>query len=259
VASKVTPGVAVPDMASTGLTVKLNGESVLLVPFVTVIWVVTVDPIETLPGGTPDQAGKVSVDLSDTSEWKICAGAPAQKLLDSCLWESDLPPGGDAPTASKVNAGSSKVSTTITLRTGLLIRFRVADPQSVLPTSPAADVATTEVAKTAVTDTKTASPQTIRYLQVGVVTAKGHFFQAFPVETTSTATTYQVLVPSGIPLIVSIAAHNLIVLDSQGKLPVVPNSDRFVSSAADEEKVRTFTVIPVPVPPILPPSNTKSK
>lgn len=161
------------------------------------------------PAGPPLTASsgtdrKGVIEASDEVGWKVCASAVLQKYFDTCIWENEV------PQDVRVAPGTAKVSPTVTLRTGAMLRFQVSDPESVLGSTPDAG------------------------LEIGVITDQGRYYQAgASFDKESRSIDYEILVPSGLNLRLSIASFGLSVTDESGVPLSRDNPETFISGQAE--------------------------
>jgi hypothetical protein len=164
-----------------------------------------------------DEGGKASILVSEDTPWTVCASSRSERLLNSCQWTDELP-------TVKFATGVGRAASTIVLRTGAPIRFRVDDPLGLLKTPP-----------------DSGGP----IVSVGVITAKGHFYRANEVFKNDKGAEYELLVPQGIDLIVSVTAWGAQVTDQNGvPLDIAPTHESFKTDTAGILKFRTYRLAP---------------
>jgi hypothetical protein len=142
-----------------------------------------------------DAQGKFSVDVPDTATYTVCVSSWNNQLLNSCEWS--LP-----ASLVKIAAGQQAASITITLQTGIVLRIRLDDPKSLLPTA------------SAIADgTVSGAAPSVRF---GLFTSDGRYHAAIQVSSDSLGQNHQIVVPLNVSFSFSIQANGVQVLDQTG-------------------------------------------
>jgi hypothetical protein len=159
-----------------------------------------------------DGNGKHKASGVPQGDYVACASVPGQPYLNPCQWSV-------SPVVHVQNGIVSDLD--IKLERGVFLDVRVNDPQKLLPTS---------------SNTLFDSPR----LVVGVVFGNGAFLSVPLKSTDSAGRTYELAVPSGIPLRLWLFSQHVTLSDSRGKTLTSPSAAILFTAASGIDQ--TFTV-----------------
>jgi hypothetical protein len=161
-----------------------------------------------------DATGSFTATNLPAGTYLLCASVPSAPYLDPCQWASAIPVSVSAAAVAKQN---------IALTKGVFLNVQINDPQGLLAQS-------------------VPSLMSAGGLVVGVRFGNGAFLGAPSTSVGSTARSYQMPVPAGVPLGLWLFSHQVVLTDSGGKAVSTPGALIPFQAATGQDQSFTFTV-----------------
>lgn len=195
-------------------------------------------------GAVTDTAGKFTLTVPGGATYSICAENAQVHLLNSCEWSLQQ-------SLVVIPAQAASIQALITLKSGVVLRFRLSDPSALLP-SPAStavklSVNTSTGVGTGSTTTASAATPTVQF---GLFDSGGYYHSIRETSGDELGHNFEILVPPAANFKLAVSAANLQVTDSTGA-PVGP-AKSISSSGANLMQTQVFTAAVPPTTPAVP-------
>ena len=166
-----------------------------------------------------DAQGKFTVAVPAGATYSVCAAEPNRGLLNSCEWSLAL-------SLVQIPANASSARMTLTLVTGVALRFRLNDATGLVPRPGATATATSANGASAAS---TVAANSTPIVQFGLLDADGHLHAVREVSGDEQGVTFAILAPLNSNFKLTVQGTNIQVADQTGAS--VLSSTRSVSSS----------------------------
>lgn len=187
----------------------------------------------TIYNAKTDTAGKFTLTVPSGASYSICADYPQMNLLDSCEWSLQ-------GSIVVVPAQATSIQKIITLRSGVILRFRLSDPSGLVPSPATVAVKATANAGVSTTSASAAPSASTPAVQFGLFDSGGHYHDIRETSGDQLGHNFEILVPPAANFKLSVSGSNLQVTDSSGA-SLLGFTKSVSSSAASLGQTQVFT------------------